>query len=532
MHGRIKVRTTEEEKIRKKKEQELKVKSYRAGMTKIYTKRSTGELDLDLYELTSKILIGNPDLATLWNIRREVILKLTTENEEHQALFARDLEYTAQCLRVQPKSYCAWHHRCWVLETSASPDWQKEVALCDLYLKLDERNFHCWDYRRYIVEKAEVPAEKELQFCTEKIEKNFSNYSSWHYRSKLLPKLFPHPTVNSRPISEEKLQEELVLVLNAAFTEPDDSSAWFYQRWLLGYSQPELDFAAFKLSLDTGEIIVAFTLPVTLGKPKSFNVGILNSQSLDNLEWESANNETHCTVWKSKLIEPFQPTEQTMHITLTFKDSIELKLKVVHNSNQIIGIKTPKFGYEFQAAVLDILRTQLHQCEELLELEPDSKWTLLTAALLMRAIDRDNENNHIRSLEIMEELQIIDKLRQGYYQDLASKWSIERELKKWIKNNKVDEQLNLSNLGLTCLYYEQYMSIVEKVDLSCNELNNQSLSRLKNLQSCKVLKLNGNNGITSLKNFPNIPNLEQVDFKNCQIPDEELLEYNITKLKA
>lgn len=140
MHGRLKVRTSAEEAIRKKKEQDLKAKAYRNGTDKIKALRHKEQAEEPLLELTWKILSVNPDVATLWNIRRECILSLMQRDNVDNSIFDRDLSFTELCLQVQPKSYCAWHHRVWILENSPQPDWEREVKLCNLYLKKDERN--------------------------------------------------------------------------------------------------------------------------------------------------------------------------------------------------------------------------------------------------------------------------------------------------------------------------------------------------------------------------------------------------------
>ena len=70
--------------------------------------------------------------------------------------------------------------------------------------------------------------EEELEFTTEKIVSNFSNYSSWHLRSTILLRL-----------SQDFLMDELELIKNAAFTDPNDQSVWFYHRWLLMSQLPK-----------------------------------------------------------------------------------------------------------------------------------------------------------------------------------------------------------------------------------------------------------------------------------------------------
>jgi len=51
---------------------------------------------------------------------------------------------------------------------------------------LMHRSVHCWNYRRYICQLAKISVEEDLEFTTSKIKENFSNYSAWHHRSKII----------------------------------------------------------------------------------------------------------------------------------------------------------------------------------------------------------------------------------------------------------------------------------------------------------------------------------------------------------
>ena len=88
----------------------------------------------------------------------------------------------------------------------------------------DQRNFHCWCYRRLVVQVG-GDAEEEFRFSGEKIDENFSNYSAFHHRSVYIQKLGYSP--------RDIVEGEFSIIENAIYTEPDDQSSWWYHQFLL-----------------------------------------------------------------------------------------------------------------------------------------------------------------------------------------------------------------------------------------------------------------------------------------------------------
>lgn len=322
---------------------------------------NTGEQLIDvgtrqkLLAVTYQLLTVNPDPLWLWNRRRQMLLLLLLNSEADpdsstisssstpgadtalplSCFLSTELELTLSALQSNPKSYGAWLHRKWVLQqyllryssnndspdnnndkeslSSPGPDTvlQQELELVASLLTRDERNFHGWNYRRFVVscelalavqqqqssatssssvivadgswniptlimddhdndesivvcwmgtqvvgfqqqhqqQQASPPSsscedrqqvqsniqkiiEKELEFTLSKIQTNFSNFSAFHYRSKLLPILQQlqcncggggggeNNKVND--FWDNALANEMDLVESAIFTEPDE----------------------------------------------------------------------------------------------------------------------------------------------------------------------------------------------------------------------------------------------------------------------------------------------------------------------
>jgi len=225
MHGRVRVKTTEEKEAQQKAAKAEKLKSFQTAVGLL---TSNQNLPADkLLHISSRLLSVQPDLSLAWSTRKSNKDSLNLEQE---------LFLTYQCLQENPKSYGAWFHRRWSLENLPHEKsktskfecfYQEELKTVDQYLQFDDRNFHAWDHRRWVVEKLNKSIEEELLASRILIERNFSNHSAWHYRSSLLLKKYPET------IPPEIIQEEIDFVSNAFYVEPNDSAGWIYYDWLI-----------------------------------------------------------------------------------------------------------------------------------------------------------------------------------------------------------------------------------------------------------------------------------------------------------
>ncbi|XP_033626291.1 geranylgeranyl transferase type-2 subunit alpha-like [Asterias rubens] len=521
MHGRLKVKTTAEQQEAKRKEREKKLKVYSGATQRIIQKRKNGEFDEEALEFTNQLLSANPDYYSLWNYRREIFLELTktSPSEDLQSRYSKELSFLESCLMVNPKSYGAWHHRCWVMEHMPEPDWSREVSLCNKYLEYDERNFHCWDYRRFVTTKAKIEPAEELKFSTAKISTNFSNYSSWHYRSKLLPLLYPDPENKGR-IKEEILLQEYELVQNAFFTDPNDQSGWFYHRWLLGRADKPQEIQLLYVFRNPARIIAVFAQPINLAENSSeISVTIDGEKSLG--AWRnSKGTKDHALVWIHEV--NANVLTASHDVCLSMEDTnVGRQCRMSEDETESWSRDTTDamglFSAQLSVEKSGVLTQELESCQQLQELEPDNKWCLLTIILLMRAVDPLRYEEE--TLRYFQTLLKTDPCRAGYFKDLRSKFVIENEITRNMQTGS--RELDLSDKHLTSLCHTELMVLMTQVNLSSNQLS--SLKGCHALQCTRTL-LADNNTLEDLTDLQYLPDLETLSVKNNSIKTVQNLQ--------
>lgn len=227
----------------------------------LFERRNRKDYSNEALDETAELLEKVPEAYTMYNFRREILYNLwATSNDtswsEHNddvcspcksqlVWLKEELEFNSRALFKNYKNYAAFSHRHWIIETlqtmarsenvnmhrrdvadTARPvsaflasTLSEELTQCNLLLRLDERNFHVWNHRRWVREQlsyayAHTPdfgasthcsfdavdlfpmtttlqraideERDERELTTSCINKNFSNYSAWHQRGVLI----------------------------------------------------------------------------------------------------------------------------------------------------------------------------------------------------------------------------------------------------------------------------------------------------------------------------------------------------------
>lgn len=246
-----------------------------AASTNTARKIRAGDFANTTFQQISSLLQQNPEYYTIWNYRRILLLDvfnkelksgnsavtetqpemagsvtLTLAQQEIAMLVKEDLQFLIPLIKQFPKCYWIWNHRSWLLATAtehlpaqtALQLWQGELALDGKMLALDSRNFHAWDYRRKIVGELERLSNKsmvehEFEYTTKMIQSNLSNFSAWHNRSQLIPRLLEERNASAE--DRKKLFDgEFELITTALYTDPYDQSLWSYHQYLMSTLDP------------------------------------------------------------------------------------------------------------------------------------------------------------------------------------------------------------------------------------------------------------------------------------------------------
>ncbi|GMR48046.1 hypothetical protein PMAYCL1PPCAC_18241 [Pristionchus mayeri] len=509
MHFVKKIPTTAEQKALMERERSVKLKNFCQLRDKIFAKRAQSDFDEEMLNLCEAVLAKNPDIYTLWNIRRETLEKMKERNAAGDAhlerLYQNELSLTEQCIMANPKSYSAWFQRSWILNRQAIPDLKKELVLCKEGLKMDCRNFHCWDHRRIVAKMAKLTDEEELEFSGRLIAENFSNFSAWHMRMNLIPR-FEDSETGERLMTAEDAKEEIKRVAKAIFTDPEDQSAWMYARYIIDLYSPasflneesRCPIVPLSASIHSNHIVVVFTRATSEENASSFFRGIPPSAN-----------------WKA--VSQF-PSVSSRVWECVFEGEGKIQISKDGDTFESLNVFARKDLYEriLCGGSVEVIERIREYCEELMKEEENNSLGLLTATECLRLTSPLQSNEVI--MENLERLATsLDPLRANMYKSFASRERIRKHLLGEEEDGgrrvldrilEGEERLSLHYLQLTELPdLDLFAPFITELDVRGNGL--EDMSKVSLLPLLTHLWFDEN----PIRNIPS--NLSAIQFLSC-----------------
>lgn len=203
---------------------------------------------------------------------------------------------------------------------------------------------------------------------------------------------------------------ELELVMNATFTDPNDSSAWFYQRWLLDNHKPKSHNILWRSCFTKDMVVAVFDSDIS---GQSGDISLFVDNNKINIRWKSYGEKTFSKIWTGILSSSLENLSELQNVHINIED----KNYQLHYSQ-----KESAWIYKSDSLIIndnhkkEQLNEQLESYKQLAKMEPNNKWAILIGIFLMKKINFIHFNNII--LEDLNTLSRIDFLRSNYYKDL------------------------------------------------------------------------------------------------------------------
>ncbi|KAH0575397.1 Farnesyltranstransferase [Spironucleus salmonicida] len=144
------------------------------------------ELSERAFATTQLILSQNPYQYTAYTLRRKILFQ-----RNDQVLLAQEIVKTHNILLVQPKNFQQWHHIHEIIEFTLQHNYyfdpQLEINFTDQVFEMDQKNYHSWDFRIWLVQRCGIQnfIKSELAVTVKLLLLDPLNNSYWSYRAFL-----------------------------------------------------------------------------------------------------------------------------------------------------------------------------------------------------------------------------------------------------------------------------------------------------------------------------------------------------------
>lgn len=200
-------------------------------------------------------------------------------------------------------------------------------------------------------------------------------------------------------------------MINATFTDPNDTSAWFYQRWLLDKHVTTCRLWRAYVNKDTAVVVLNNNILI---KPVSLSL-LVNSETVD-VQWQLYPDEKFAKLRIAKFASPLEDSSRVKEISIELQGTM---YQLCYSESESGWIYKDNSRLHKKNSNDEQLNEQLKSYNQLSEMEPDNKWALLTEILLMKKIDLSKFYTNI--LNNLMTLSKVDSFRSNYYKDLRER---------------------------------------------------------------------------------------------------------------